>query len=117
MRVRLETGKRAIKVKARRYSADQKEFLEKYVQQLVDMGFFIEMSTANWQAAPNLVEKKGRAKYRMTIDLRPVDSATAKESWPMPPLESEIHEFAGSKYFASLDFVSGYWQLPLHPDS
>jgi len=53
----------------------------------------------------------------MTVDLRPVNAATIKESWPMPHLDGEVFDFAGSNCFASFDFVSGYWQLPLHPDS
>ena len=35
----------------------------------------------------------------------------------MPHLDSEIYDFAGSECFAVLDFVSGYWQLPVDPDS
>lgn len=35
----------------------------------------------------------------------------------MPHLEAEINDFKGSKCFASIDFVSGYWQLPLAEDS
>lgn len=38
-------------------------------------------------------------------------------AWPMPNIEAEIQDFAGNTHFASLDFCSGYWQLPLHPDS
>lgn len=53
------------------------------------------------------------AKYRMTIDLRSVNATKVKESWPMPHLESELLDFSGSKCFASLYVVSGYWQLPL----
>eukprot|EP00171_Calliarthron_tuberculosum_P020891 IDg20891t1 len=53
----------------------------------------------------------------MTVDLRPVNSATIRESWPMPHLESELQDFRGATCFASIDFVSGYWQLPLHPES
>ena len=53
----------------------------------------------------------------MTVDLRPVNAATIKESRPMPQFHSEIQDFSGSNCFTSLDLVSGYWQLPLHPDS
>ena len=35
----------------------------------------------------------------------------------MPHVDSEILELAGSKYFATIDFVSGYWQLPLNVQS
>lgn len=31
----------------------------------------------------------------------------------MPSLESELIDFAGNKYFASLDFSSAYWQILL----
>ena len=76
------------------------------------------MPTAKWQAAPLLVPKPGsKAKLRMAVDLRPVNAAAIKESWPMPHLESENLDFTNSTCFAVLDFVSTYWQLPLHQDS
>ncbi len=118
MRFRLQEGKRAVQMKVRRYPQEQREFPHKYMQSLVDMGFVFECPTAAWQAEPPLVRKKdSRASYRMAIDLRPVNSATIKESWPMPHPDSEVNDFAGSTCFATVDFVSGYWQLPLHEDS
>lgn len=53
----------------------------------------------------------------MAIYLRPVNASTVKESWPMNHLDSEIQGFGGSTCFATLDFASGYWQLPLQGDS
>ena len=97
---------------------EQREFLDAYLKKLVDVGFYEEMATATWQAAPLLVHKKeSRSKCRLAIHLRPVNTATMKESWPMPHLDSEILDFKGSVCFAVLDFVSAYWQLHLHPDS
>jgi Reverse transcriptase (RNA-dependent DNA polymerase) len=32
-------------------------------------------------------------------------------------MEDELASLAGSKYFATLDLMQGYWQLPLHEDS
>ena len=84
MRVRIEPGKRAIRVKARQYPPDQRQFLDKYVDTLRSMECFVDMPTAEWQAAPLLVPKRySRAKYRMAVDLRPVNAATSKVSWPM----------------------------------
>lgn len=118
MRIRLKPDQTPIRVKARRYSAEQRAFMEQYADKLLEMDFAFIMPTASWQAAPLIVVKPGsRSKYRMAIDLRPVNAATVKESWPMPHLESEMLDFVGSTCFASLDFVSAYWQLPLHPDS
>ena len=118
MRVRLEPGRKPIKVKGRRYSPEQRKFLHKYVEKLKELDFFVDMPTAEWQAAPLLVPKLGsKAKFRMAVDLRPVNAATIKESWPMPHLNSEVNDFAKSSCFSSLDFVSGYWQLPLEEES
>ena len=118
MKIRLRPSNNPVRVKARRYSSEQRQFMERYAQKLLDMEFAFVMPTASWQAAPLIVPKPGsRSKYRMAIDLRPVNAATIKESWPMPHLESEMLDFVGSTCFASLDFVSAYWQLPLHPTS
>lgn len=118
MRVQLLPHKRPVKVKARRYPAKQRAFLNAYVKQLVGMKFLILNPEAAWQAAPVLVPKaRSKAKFRMAIDLRPVNAATVKQSWPMPHIDSEVQDFADSECFAVLDFCSGYWQLPVHPDS
>lgn len=53
----------------------------------------------------------------MAIYLRHVTASAVKEQWPMPNLDAEMVDFSGSPCFASLDFVSGYWQLPLETES
>lgn len=60
---------------------------------------------------------KSKAEYQVTVDLRPVKRATVLESWPMPHLEAEMNDFHGSTAFASIDFVSGYCQLPVARNS
>lgn len=63
---------------------------------------------------PLLVQKRNsKAKFRMTLDTRPINVATIVEAWQMPHMEAETKDFPGSQCFASTDFVSGYWQLPL----
>lgn len=54
---------------------------------------------------------------RLAVDLRPVNVATLKEAFPIPQIESEIKDFAESTCLGFLDFVSGYWQLAVHPNS
>lgn len=52
----------------------------------------------------------------MTVDLSPINAATEAVAWPMPHIDSEIYEFMDSSVFATMDFVSGYWQLPLEQE-
>lgn len=53
----------------------------------------------------------------MKVDPRPPNATTVKEYWSMPHLDSDLYGFAGSACFSIIDFVSGCWQMPLHPDS
>ena len=118
MKIELKPDSVPVKVRARRYPPQQRSFLNKYVDELVRMGYFIPNPDASWQAAPHIVPKpNSRARYRMTIDTRPINAATVKKAWPMPHLDSEMQDFSGAVFFAVIDFVSGYWQLPLHGDS
>lgn len=118
MRIKVDPQKWPVKVKARRYPAPQRAFFKAYIAKLVDLGIFIPNPHADWQVTPFLVPKVGsKAMFRCAIDLRPVNAATIKQSWPMPHLDSEVQDFAGSKCFGIIDFVHGCWQLPLHPDS
>lgn len=48
----------SVRVKARRYYGDQREYLDGYMKTLLELGFFEGMSTASWQAAPLFVLKK-----------------------------------------------------------
>ena len=118
MKIQLKEGLNPVRVKARRYSADERARLEKYVEKLVEMNFIVPNPDAAWQAAPFLVPKKNsNAKYRLAIDLRHVNAATIKQAWPMPQFDSEVHDFANSKCFGTIDFCSGNWQLPVDKGS
>ena len=46
-----------------------------------------------------------------------MNAATVKQVWPMPHMDSECTDFKGSTCFSGLDFVSGYWHLPMEEES
>ena len=69
-KVRLELKKRAVKVTAWQYYYEQRKFLDRDVFALKQMGFCIDLPTAEWQAAPLLFPKRDSlAKLRMALDL------------------------------------------------
>jgi len=117
MKVVLRPQAQGIITKSRRYSPEQRDYLTRFLKRAKHYGFITENKNATWAAAPLLVLKPKSKKYRLTFDYRPVNAATNSIGWPMPHLESECVDFAGSTCFASIDFCSGYWQLPLHKDS
>lgn len=63
MKVKLKIGAKPVIEKARRYRADQCEFLNKYIDELEKMGFIRKNNDAQWVADPLLVPKDLKAKF------------------------------------------------------
>lgn len=106
-----------VKVKVRNDPADQQNILEAYLNELVMVGFLKIYLIESWQAAPPLVQKDVKTKYRTTINLQMVNAVTKIEQRPMPIIEAERSDFEKRSHFASLDFCLSYWQCPLDPQS
>ncbi|ETV75061.1 hypothetical protein H257_10660 [Aphanomyces astaci] len=67
----------------------------KHVEELEKAGFIYRNPASRWACAPLIVrESHTKDEFRMTVDLRPVNSQTEQIAWPMPMLE-------------------GYWQFSL----
>lgn len=117
LKIDLRAEAQPIRVRLRKYSQPQQEFLTKLMKQLMDADIIYPNPTASWASAPLLVEKPGPAKFRFTVDLRPVNQFTVKHQYPMPNLEHELTKLSSSAFFATFDLSHGYWQFPLAEES
>lgn len=117
MEIELEGPTRPSKVRQRTYSTEQTSFLKRKVQQLVDTGYIARSNASKWVCAPFIVPKPGKEGFRFTVDLRPFNSQTMKNVWPMPHAHSMLPKLTGSKLWFNLDFLHGYWQFPLAANS
>ncbi len=64
-----------------------------------------------------LVPKKDGT-YRPVNDFRRVNEVTEGEQFPLPVLSDLLMNLGeGNKLFSSLDLLSGYWQVPMDPES
>jgi len=117
LQLNLKADARPVRAKPRRYPPEKRAFLRNYSNQFVKLGFAKPARKSEWVSAPLIVPKQPPAMYRMTVDYRPINAATRRITWPMPQIEAELSDMRGADAFASIDFCSGYWQLPLHVDS
>jgi len=117
MKVRIKEGARVSIARTRKTTPVKRAYMKSFVEQLESYGFIKPISNPTWVSAPHLVPKPGTDKLRMTFDLRPVNAATIPDTWVMPNIDSEAGDFRQAKYFAQIDFTSGYWQLPLDKES
>ena len=102
-----------VRSKLRRYSPVHSQFLREHIQALRDFELVYRSPACPWAAAPLVVAKRTPGKYKMTVDLRPVNKVTVRSVWPMPHVESELVKLAGMICFATFEFSDDYWQLPL----
>ena len=117
MRVEIKPGSTPIACSQRRYPPDARKFMERYANRILEYGFGEVTTEAKWIAAPVITEKPPPALYRFTMDYKNVNAVTEPISWPMPHIDAELVDVLGTKAFALIDFVSGFWQLPLERQS
>ena len=46
-----------------------------------------------------------------------IKAITCKDAYPLPRIDDSLDALSGSKFFSTLDLLSGYWQVPLDDDA
>ena len=72
----------------------------------------IEPSTSEW-ASPVCLVRKPDNSYRFCIDYRRVNAVSRKDAFPVPDIQDALDSLRGARWFATIDLLSGYWQLGL----
>lgn len=110
MKIELTPDAKPVKVRLRKYSQEQKEFLKNFVDDLVNRG--LAYPTSIW-GAESLVIPQPRAKFRFTVDLRPVNKFTVKHQYSMPNLEHELTKLSIAKVFCHVRFITWILANPI----
>ncbi len=87
----------------------KEKIIEESLEKMLKMGI-IEPSDSDW-SSPIVLVKKSDGSERFCFDYRKLNNITIKDKYPMPSIESKLNKLYGSKYFTSLDCISGYWQI------
>ncbi|XP_063333353.1 uncharacterized protein LOC134629763 [Pelmatolapia mariae] len=113
----IETGDpQPIKVRPRRLPLAHQEAADRELCEMMKAGI-IEPSDSPWASAVVMVPKKNSPRMRFCVDYRPLNKVTKKDSYPLPRIDESLDLVDGSSWFSTLDLRSGYWQVPLSPDS
>jgi hypothetical protein len=94
-----------------RYTPQQKDEIEKQIQEMLDSGI-VQQSSSPF-ASPVLLVKKKDGEWRLCVDYRKLNSYTVKNRYPMPIFDEIVDELAGASVFSKLDHRSGYHQIRL----
>jgi len=120
--MRLDVDAEKWKVKANRlpariFSMERNMEIRELVELLLEQGLIRPSSAA--EVSQLVLIKKPDGSWRVCIDYRRLNLVTKSYSWPIPSIEQMFHRIGlkKPKYFAIMDFTSGFYQAPLHPDS
>ena len=76
----------------------------------------IRPSYSPWCSPVLLAKKKlldGTVKYRFCVDLKKVNSVTAKDSYSLPRISETVDAISGAKYFTTMDVDRAFWPVGL----
>lgn len=104
-----------IKQSYRRLHPPIREQVSDEIKKLERQGV-IQRSSSPW-SSPLVPVRKKNGGIRICIDYRKLNSATKMDSFPLPNIEDCLSQFSGTKYFSTLDLLSGYHQVALTEDS
>ena len=111
---KIDTGtNRPIRQSVRRVPQMRRQEAKKLIDDMLARDV-IQPSNSPWASPVVLVPKKDGS-LRFCIDYRKVNSVTRKDAYPLPRIDDTLDTLAGSKWFSTLDLVSGYWQVEVDP--
>ena len=101
-----------IAIKSRRYSIDDRKFIENEIERLLKEGI-IEQSTSPWRAQI-VITKNENHKKRMVIDYsQTINKFTQLDAYPLPKIQDLINTIANYRIFSKIDLRSAYHQIPI----
>ena len=89
--------------------------VKEHLNHMINMGA-IKPSKSAWSNAVVLVRKKDGG-LRFCIDFQKLNARTRKDAFPLPQIHDAIHALSGSKYYTTVDILSGFWQTPMEKAS
>ena len=94
-----------------RVSSIERRIIAQKVEKFLRQGL-VRPSTSPWAASVVLVRKKNQD-YCFCADYRRLNAVTKRDTYPLPRADDIFDRLAGAKWFASIDLLSGYYQVPV----
>ena len=87
------------------------------LERMEHLGVVRKVSEPTEWRAPMVVVPKKNGSARICVDLRDLNDSVQRELHQMPTVDEVLGQVSGGQVFSKLDANSGFWQVPLGPDS
>ena len=88
--------------------------LKTHLAELLSAGVITE-SKSPFSSNMVIIRKRCGA-LRLCIDFRRINAKTIKDAYTIPRVDTLLDSLKGARYFASIDLISGYHQVKMHPE-
>nr|GEU76133.1 reverse transcriptase domain-containing protein [Tanacetum cinerariifolium] len=122
-KIQLLDDKKPVVQKQRRLNPNKQKVVKREIVKLLDTGIIYPIADSPWVSPIHRVPKKGGITvitnendelvptrtvtgWRVCIDYRKLNEATAKDHFPLPFMDEMLERLAGNKYFCFLDGFS-----------
>ncbi|GJX99730.1 reverse transcriptase domain-containing protein [Tanacetum coccineum] len=122
-KIQLLDDKKPFVQKQRRLNPNMQEVVKKEIMKLLDTGIIYPIADSPWVSPIHCVPKKGGITvvtnendelvptrtitgWRVCIDYRKLNEATAKDHFPLPFMDQMLERLAGNKYFLPSNTVT-----------
>ena len=85
--------------------------VREHLREMLQVGAIRESSSPFSSNVLLVGEKDGT--IRFCTDYRKLNERTKKDAYAILRIDDSLHQFAGAKYFSTLDLNAGYWQVEL----
>ena len=101
----------------RRYPHSLREKINYELNELIEKDFIEPVNQPSEWVSNLVVTPKKDGSVRLCLDARAPNKAIARQTYPIPTLESIIDDLKGAKYFSKIDLRNAYCQLMLDEQS
>ena len=109
------TDPKPFKERLKNIPSGLREEVKDHLDHMLNVGV-IKPSESTWSNAVVLVRKKDEG-LGFCINLRRLNIRTRKDAFPLPQIHDTIDALSGSKYYMTVDLLSGFWQTPMEESS
>ena len=87
------------------------------LERMEKQGVILKVSKLTEWCAGMVVVPKPNGQVCICVDLTRLNDSVCRERHPFPAVDSTLAQLVGAKIFSKLDANSGFWQIPLSPES
>lgn len=100
-----------VRQRYRRIPPSDYDAVKAHIHQLLESKVVRESSSP--YASPIVLVRKKDGSIRLCVDYRQLNRKTRKDAFPLPRIDESLDALSGSKWFSTMDLVSGYNQVPV----